>query len=82
MWIHSKWLNLLTLILDGAHNRALVPKMIFPKILDQAMYIAMKELALPCKVRGANNLKECKMGCCWLNLKKKIYRVDLYYNWL
>jgi hypothetical protein len=31
---------------DGAHNRSLVHKMIFAKILDQAIYIAARELAL------------------------------------
>jgi hypothetical protein len=31
---------------DGAHNQALVPKMIFEKILDLAIYIAARELAL------------------------------------
>jgi hypothetical protein len=31
---------------DGAHNRALISKMIFAKILDQAMYIVAIELAL------------------------------------
>jgi hypothetical protein len=34
------------LSIDGAHNRALVPKMIFAKILDQAIYIAARELGL------------------------------------
>jgi hypothetical protein len=38
MWIHRKWLNLSTFFLGGAHNPTLVPKRIFAKILDQAIY--------------------------------------------
>jgi hypothetical protein len=65
MWIHSKWSNLPTFFLDGAHNRALVPKMIFAKIQDQAIYSS--DGALAKQSRAANKPKECKMGCHWLN---------------